>query len=427
MAALVKPSLCSISPSPHINLDSMGMRSHSVNEQPINPFLQLPAEIIQQIAYLLPSNADIIRLARCSSDLAARILPAESHIWRRLFQDEYDNFPRRSSVGYRVDYQIRRIVLSQPVEFGHGQKQKQTYWLRLMSDLFDEGTILCRGSLHHGKNLELIRKMLNGSDFQNRPLSGYKLRNPDLPTGLYASVQLATTYMALDPSMAVHCLRIDYDIAGVYGLPSTEPLVNTSLGVATKVVMDIRNFWLRHLLDPNKGTFHTSYMSLPPYFRTLHLEKHPERKNWPDLIKGYAGRITHDGQPVYFRGTQTYHGSGGSRTGPVRGFIEEAQDSGISGVWWHICFISYERLPHLLLEDSSPFLANNKENIGGSAHFFKEVWPPTDFFSEFNSLHLYEGVLVPGGCLMLGRWSDLLLKEEGGVFESEGPFIYWNV
>lgn len=67
--------------------------------------------------------------------------------------------------------------------------------------------------------------------------------------------------------MSVFCLRTDYDIKAAYGISSAQGLFGDDGELSLETALYIRNFWIRHLLSPQEDTFHTSYMSLPPYHR----------------------------------------------------------------------------------------------------------------------------------------------------------------
>lgn len=145
--------------------------------------------MIQNIAYLLPTNADRINFAQCSSDLAAKILPAESHVWRRLFRDTYDEILKLSVVDYKIEYQIRTIVLARAVDFKYGQMEKQTYWLELLRDMICDGLYQDKSN-EVPKNFNCLREALYNTEFLNRPVSGYMMRKPDPPSDLFCAVQL---------------------------------------------------------------------------------------------------------------------------------------------------------------------------------------------------------------------------------------------
>lgn len=52
-----------------------------------------------------------------------------------------------------------------------------------------------------------------------------------------------------------------------------------------------------------------------------------------------------------------------------------------------------------------------------------KYWKDEHGVMDFNSLWAYEGVVLPGGMVMLGRWWHP--SDDGD--EYSGPFIFWNV
>lgn len=107
------------------------------------------------------------------------------------------------------------------------------------------------------------------SDFLNRPIVGDDLNSPITPSQSYLAIQLAATYLALDLRLSFRSLRTDYDLKIVYGCDST-----TTLGLLITAFYDgadidlyqllhIRNFWKRHLTNPDEDTFYRSYHNMP--------------------------------------------------------------------------------------------------------------------------------------------------------------------
>ncbi|KAL5000608.1 hypothetical protein BDV10DRAFT_192662 [Aspergillus recurvatus] len=387
-----------------------------------------------------------INFALCSSDLAAKILPAESHIWRRLFRDAYDDVPFRTSVDYKIEYQIRTLALSRSVGFGHGQKERETYWLELLGNMIREA-LWQDVNVGMAKNFECIRKALAGTAFLNRPVCGHSMRKPDPPSDLFcAPTDLICSSGGYVPGFGSHYVR----------------LIRNNFKLSTETALCIRNFWVRHLLNPDEDTFYTSYMNLPncqrpavpeplgsiyvekrkfhlswlgyesclcPYPPSndlevrqtcadlnghivevehiiLQLEKQDDSENWPDLFEEYVTEYNDTDATTFFRGTQTYHGSGGDRSIPVRGFIEGVYGGGLHACWSRICWVAY--VP--------------SNSLGGS--FFTELWPPANVDSDFNYIYGYEAVVVPGSSLMVGHWWDPRADEATGA---KGPFIFWYI
>ncbi|PKX93200.1 uncharacterized protein P174DRAFT_391941 [Aspergillus novofumigatus IBT 16806] len=403
------------------------------SRQNASPLLQLPTEIIQYIAYLLPSDVDIVNLVSCCVHLARAILPAHSSIWRQRFKDLYGIPQRRSSSELKLEYQIRSIVLSQKINFRYGQKKEQTLWLEVLRDMLLEALESAPTDEHTAsKLLEQIRKTLHNSEFLNRPVSGYGDTNAGAPSDLFYAVQLCLTHLALDPSMAFYCLRNDYDIGTVYSFQVDvgEPLVNIEK-LDLEKILHIRNFWLRHLLNPNEATFYSSYTSLgqrPKATRprgdskspSLRIKLDPDPLNWPTLFDSLIPILGSRTHCSYFRGIETQHGSDDDSTYLVRGFTEPipTADGGFPN-WRRICFAIYDADREQL-----PLIPNDDETSGkGKEDLWlpEEAWPPYDLEVEFNWIHGYEGVILPSGTITIGRWIDMVEPT------ARGPCIFWNV
>ncbi|OOF97676.1 hypothetical protein ASPCADRAFT_513362 [Aspergillus carbonarius ITEM 5010] len=402
----------------------------------------------------------------CCSSLAAKTLSTQSPIWRRRFKDLYDVPRHYSSNEIKIKYQIRAIVLSRPINFQYGQKEKQTFWLEVMRDMLlesNEKTI--------SKNLERIRCLLLGSVFLSRPVSGYGQKEADRPSDLFCAIQLCLTDLALDPLMSVRCLRTDYDIGAVYTYGvETRPVVNSNK-LDLEKILHIRNFWLRHLLNPGEATFCASYSSLPssykptpwgkvapveasapwlgydscihPYpvslgklenrqtcadldghwtqvgFMSLQIKPDPNPLNWPPLFETIIPVDYSNSQRSYFRGVRKSSGSIDERLCSVRGFYEPIPipQGGFPG-WCRICFAVYERDPNDLPPAAT--YDTTEPATDEYAWLFQEGWPPSDLEAEFYWIRGYEGVVLPGGRIMLGSWVDMINTAD------RGPFIFWK-
>ncbi|KAL4984534.1 hypothetical protein BDW68DRAFT_15583 [Aspergillus falconensis] len=134
-------------------------------------------------------------------------------------------------------------------------------------------------------------------------------------------------------------------------------------------------------------------------------KKHDDSENWPDLFECVTEYNDTDAT-TFFRGTQTYHDSGGGRSIPVRGFIEDTYDGGLRGCWSRICWVAY--VPSKSLEGS----------------FFTELWQPADMDLDFDYIYGYETVVVPGSSLMVGHWWDPRADE---TTRAKRPFIFWYI
>lgn len=118
------------------------------------------------------------------------------------------------------------------------------------------------GATSTSKNLERLIEIFSGSDFMNRPIVGNEQCLLQTPTDSFAAVQLSLTHLAIDPEVSYRALRTDYDIAVVYkyGIPTSRLFLPGE--VYMEPLLHIRNFWKRHLTNPDEATFYASFRGL---------------------------------------------------------------------------------------------------------------------------------------------------------------------
>lgn len=125
---------------------------------------------------------------------------------------------------------------------------------------------------------------------------------------------------------------------------------------------------------------------------------------WPDIcnhiIPLYGNPET---KRTYFQGIQSTL-NGDPAENPMFGFTEAiAHPYGGFAGWTRICFAICEEPDDdsdsdVIMEDGD----DSEDNY----------W-----------VHAYEGVILPGGRIMLGRWMDLKNMDASG----RGPFIFWDL
>jgi hypothetical protein len=141
-----------------------------------------------------------------------------------------------------------------------------------------------------------------------------------------------------------------------------------------------------------------------------------DKSTWPELFNGVFPLHTRipESDRIYFRGAQSFFNRPGD-TSPylIRGFTEQCQDlAGIPG-WRRICFIIYNT--------NTESLSINLDNDPG---VLNQVWTPWGWWTDFLWAYGYDGIIIPGGKIMMGRWLDVLRQGEKGA---TGPFIFWEV
>jgi hypothetical protein len=137
--------------------------------------------------------------------------------------------------------------------------------------------------------------------------------------------------------------------------------------------------------------------------QSLELVINPDEPFWPDhcnrIVPLYGGTET---PRTFFQGVQsTLNGDDGEN--PVFGFTETiAHPYGGFPGWTRICFAICEATGDSSDEEGAVF------DDGGS---------------DGRWVHGYEGVILPGGRIMLGRWIDMKNMGPSG----RGPFIFWDI
>ncbi|KAJ5683220.1 hypothetical protein N7462_006385, partial [Penicillium macrosclerotiorum] len=385
--------------------------------------------VLQVIAVFLPQDRDIASLSLVCREVRERVLGAESAFWRARFKAEYDLPKGRSNEELRREYQIRTIVLRQAIDFKQEKSDHQTLWIEVIQTMLIEALTLPIES-STSKNWEKIRETLTRGRF----LCYLKREHP---TQVYCAVQLCLTSLALDSEVTKEsCGRNDYDLGAVYSfkLPINGPLIDHELLDFTPFI-HIHHFWQHHLMGSSENTFYESFSTLPdeqkPKSRksyashaytpcqtywldmivklgthlsqidimTLEIEHEPSERVWPDECNKIIPLLGGDGmQRTYFQGEQSTLG-GDPANNPVFGFTELiARPYGDIPGWTRICFAICE--------------GSSESDETGDTDDFDSHW-----------VHGYEGLLLPGGRIMMGRWLDLKNMDASG----RGPFIFWDL
>ncbi|OKL58892.1 hypothetical protein UA08_05778 [Talaromyces atroroseus] len=430
----------------------------------VSPIFRLPGEVVQHVASLLGSDADLLSFALTCRWLAEHVLSPLSGVWRNIFEDQYDSAWKYPSDLLKIEYQTRAFVLAQRVFSRPKESNRERVWLEVIQTLLLESYLPSKnGSLPtFSKNMLKIAEAVRKTNFLNRPMvwEDGQRSNPN-PSDLFCSIQLCLTHLCLNSHDARPCLRSNYDIAQVYAYQDLirEPLVQMG-DVKLETLLHIRNFWQRHLLSSREQTFVSSYLDTEPkpkawnrpleqveiptgcwtgYYSCIH--PHPSTveilqeeqtcagpESEHEAIKMFLTMKTIDKEPLpwsnifdetflmtelhprtFFAGTQGFYITD-TVLYRVRGFWEAIpKPQGQIPGWVRICFISYIRYGH----DGGEVIDDAEE----------ENWNP-NLYEDFDCVYGFEGVLLPGGKIMLGHYFDMLGEDHPG--SERGPCIYWE-
>lgn len=150
-------------------------------------------QIIENIAFLLEDDRDLINLSLTCALMKATLLSDKSSIWRRRFKEKYDLPRDKSSTQIKLEYQIRSIILSRAVSFKDGEGDQQKLWLDVIQLLLQESLSAYKGDhkdSSESKSLTRISAAVSKSSFLKRPVSGFAIRSQDLCSDSFCTVQL---------------------------------------------------------------------------------------------------------------------------------------------------------------------------------------------------------------------------------------------
>ncbi|KAJ5787397.1 hypothetical protein N7457_002387 [Penicillium paradoxum] len=407
--------------------------------------LELPNELLQQIACDLPTDRDVLSLSQSCKEMWGKVFEAESAVWRDRFSKHYDLPAGKPSKQLKIEYQIRAIVLDPQISFGGVEDDRQYLWMEVIKTMLEESQQATVAPGKISKTLDCIGETLKRVDFLS------EFQKQGTISQLFYALQLCLSPFALNPTVTQSCRRTDYNMEVVYSC--TEGVGSAYIGhddLDLSKLVHMRCFWQRHLLNASEFTYHDSFAGLAPkmrpkmgrqdpvditkigqswlgYYSCMHpisdlleidrqtcadfgshgdtidvmvLDLVPsESLFWPEecrkLIPLVGGTET---KRSYFDGKQRYHASAEGRKNHVFGFTEEIDfaHGGFRG-WTRICFTIVQAVEED--EDKPSYLVLNTD-----------CW-----------IHAYEAVITPGGCLMIGRWLDM------NETEAKGPFILWDV
>ncbi|CAG8380030.1 unnamed protein product [Penicillium salamii] len=290
--------------------------------------LDLPNEILQEIAGYLPTDRDVFHLSQTSKEAMSKIFAGESRVWRYRFGEKYEIPPGRTFAELKNEYVTRAVVLGRTQDFRQREEctpteeLRQEFWMEIVQTMLQEILTLPTKLLDSSYTLDYLKATLKDrATFLQFP------NERGNRTELFYVLQLCLSAVALDPSMKQHCRRSDYDMETIYSIDkgllatheaddefdntnesetssgSTTPVSTASLDesgseddeessepsseasqlpvVTSKTprpfvdhekldldkLLQFRTFWQRHLLSSIENTYHESYMQLEDWIR----------------------------------------------------------------------------------------------------------------------------------------------------------------
>ncbi|CAG8043718.1 unnamed protein product [Penicillium olsonii] len=278
--------------------------------------LDLPNEILQEVACYLPTDSDVLNLSRSSKEAWCKVFGGDSGVWRARFEVHFDVPPRKKYSELKNEYITRAFVLKAYIDFAVEEDPDQRLWMEVLQTMLQDCLVL-PGVFGNSKTLEYLKRVLGQGNFLREP------GKPGKPSDLFYGLQLCLSGVALDREVTCCCRRTDYDVETIYSIPkgflpsndaddefadfngstssestgygssvesneldepgadvdqvdsngsetSEHPVSDNKprpyidhLDLDLPKLLQIRSFWQRHLLSPSENTYEESYSGLP--------------------------------------------------------------------------------------------------------------------------------------------------------------------
>ncbi|KAI9722263.1 MAG: hypothetical protein M1812_001735 [Candelaria pacifica] len=417
----------------------------------------LPIELHQHIAVYIESDKDLCAFtSTCRQTHAAVLTPG---VWRKRFARRYDLSSGQSNQKLKQVYQWRAKILAQGTIFKDGQEAKEARCLELMRDLIVESfgtnsSVSLRSDQSH--NLEQLHQIILRTNLLHIILrNGF---NKPLTSKLLLTLQLALTHWSLDVKLQTLIFGWEISQQVVYQPINEAPIFSGTSSVAINIE------WLLHAANFFK--YHLTRHDQSLYDPFMDLEHHEKPRAWKGKIQNGVQNLSRYWKGVYAYLTDTDL-ERIRRIKPGRKIIiDVVEDQGIQDVEFdfsaHVNNIPWPEAfeVHLHSTDKKPFMDAHQSSVTAKPLRFEasgldgpdcygsgyiQDLPPfqgipgwqrftmmkysldEDGFWLENSLWAYEGCVLPGGQIILGRWwaPHADPAQDGDAYS--GPFIFWCV
>ncbi|MCJ1365269.1 hypothetical protein MMC16_004390 [Acarospora aff. strigata] len=442
----------------------------------------LPIELSHAIAGLLDTDRDVCNyMSVCRGTYSA--IGNQPHIWRKRFLQCFDLLPDKSTAELELKYKLRRRILRRGAIFSFGHEFQE----RLCLDIIKELVVESFGQVSHArgcetktfsKNLQVVHRFVKSTNllddiFRFPPEKG--AHNP-----LLIMVQLLFTHCSLDPNLACETYSFAYSQKAVYGHPEDFPMFldKHMRHINTEYLLHIANFFKYHMIRSEEHTLYHDVLALADEEKPIAWAERLENGT-KQLGKHWMGSYAFPEDPIeYIRASEptdhvfldVFDNEEGFQTLELNFNPSEPICCGADSDAHLRSILSFSHHHDQPLNNPAQKNLRNAEtnqhkppasstggekprylNFEGSGfdrdHFHcaghLHALPPQHGipgwqritlmkyalddhgFCDPGSCWAYEGIVLPGRQIILGRWwSPLHSEGDGGIC---GPFIFWNV
>ncbi|OBT79980.1 hypothetical protein VF21_01140 [Pseudogymnoascus sp. 05NY08] len=442
--------------------------------------LDLPLEIHQNIIQFLPSDEDVNHYGAACKALRACVGPI---VWQMRFLRTFDGIPDAGPVKLQAQYKKRRGIATRYVSFDNGTMSNQKACLDMLKEMIVESNGHIVRDEYGNESVSGLNHRFFSKYFQDTPSTvrrkgsdlldnlgriGYDLtpkKRPSRQESLTKVVKLLFTHLLLHP----HSCNIKTDVflasqEFVYKCFKEAPLF---LG---RNKNEINIMWLLHAAN-----FFKFHFKMPDGEGILaHMYQQLEKGEWP---MPWAGKLKSGTQKLgpYWKGAFTFlqeEDIRNFRTGDhIEAIVDETTD-GNNGFQDLTLFSDLRSTPQLacppemeawlkaspkgeykdeasgekVMPKVEDFFGLGRSDVDYHLHGRMHGLPPQEGIPGFQRVSMlkylpcvngmygtgrtsfwaYEGCVLPGNQIMLGRWwCPTGVMDRGYTYC--GPFIFWRV
>ncbi|EGP92044.1 unnamed protein product [Zymoseptoria tritici ST99CH_1A5] len=432
-----------------------------------NVFDLLPLEMIHEVASHLESDTELVRFRQVNSAIRDAIDCDGCSFWRRLFSTKFEpsryaGAPEHNGASYMGDYQARRTWLKNGAKFQDGRSMEERRCLEILLDLILDANSgrrsfikKAKGGEYTSRNLPALVEFAKKENITFNPNLGTRSARPN-PLLEIVQVMLAPFMLDLSSTSIVPVTGYLASQNIVYSIPESRPIVLGGIDVDLEWVLHQINFWRHHLTSEAESSLFYEYDELEPHKKPRFWTEQLHAKHKPDigrLWKGSFANVDCADLPFVRAGRNDGNGS------ILDGFCNSADDRMIFDLEvkldthkeadWdgihedHLHSFDFPESQNDTSSGSRSVEVVDRARGSAAGELVGKGWLHTlpsqegvpgwqrvtlvqHIKDEFGNIDhgwicVYEGLVLPGGQIILGRWSvpDDIDKESG-------PFIMWN-
>ncbi|KAI9674683.1 MAG: hypothetical protein M1817_001586 [Caeruleum heppii] len=419
-------------------------------------FRSLPNELLQIIALHLESDKDLISFALVCPEAHAAI----QGDWRSRFLRFFDPVFTDSLVTFKTEYQKRQKLLRSRVHFTTGRTPHESRCLKLLRTLITESCGKAQGDedVIDGRNFDRIRAFVQRTNVLK---DRHKVAKCPAAKGepLHYALRLILLPMALDLNHPIIEAMFPFQDAqkAAYSYIEPSPLLQGRRKdlVNLEYLVKMADYWKTHITRSQEFTLYHYFADLEELERPQMWEGRLQDvppfmgKHWLGTYSSLAHNLDFDKINLTPTGSHVFEenvdcegeGFQCSQEAPSQepgGFLARLLD-GIEDAMKLIMYdrfagSSYSRfvgcgfnLSHFHVAGRIYNLPPQQGIVGWQRvimlkHFEHNADP---LVGASHDVYVYEGCIIPGGQMMLGRWWILDPDEPTNAFNS-GPFMFWR-